>query len=78
MRVTATAPAPEPSTSSARGSPAAAAVPVLQLLLAGRLDVAFGRSEGLGQPFPAGQLEPMLDAVFLRARELLEGDRQTG
>jgi DNA-binding transcriptional LysR family regulator len=28
----------------------------LQLLLAGRIDVAFGRSEGLGQPFPAGQL----------------------
>jgi DNA-binding transcriptional LysR family regulator len=28
----------------------------LHLLLAGRLDVAFGRSEGLGQPFPAGQL----------------------
>jgi DNA-binding transcriptional LysR family regulator len=28
----------------------------LQLLLAGRLDVAFGRSEGLGQPFPANQL----------------------
>jgi len=28
----------------------------LQLLLAGRLDVAFGRSEGLGQPFPADQL----------------------
>jgi DNA-binding transcriptional LysR family regulator len=28
----------------------------LQLLLAGRLDVAFGRSEGLGQPFPAQQL----------------------
>jgi DNA-binding transcriptional LysR family regulator len=28
----------------------------LQLLLAGRLDVAFGRSEGLGQPFPATQL----------------------
>jgi len=28
----------------------------LQLLLAGRLDVAFGRSEGLGQPFPAKQL----------------------
>jgi DNA-binding transcriptional LysR family regulator len=26
----------------------------LQLLLAGRLDVAFGRSEGLGQPFPTG------------------------
>jgi DNA-binding transcriptional LysR family regulator len=24
----------------------------LQLLLAGRLDVAFGRSEGLGRPFP--------------------------
>ncbi len=38
----------------------------LQLLLAGRLDVAFGRSEGLGQAFPARQfvrrpirLEPM-------------------
>jgi DNA-binding transcriptional LysR family regulator len=28
----------------------------LQLLLAGRLDVAFGRSEGLGQPFPTRQL----------------------
>src|SRR6266540_4063085 len=28
----------------------------LDLLLAGRLDVAFGRSEGLGQPFPATQL----------------------
>jgi DNA-binding transcriptional LysR family regulator len=28
----------------------------LQLLLAGRLDVAFGRSEGLGQPFSAKQL----------------------
>ena len=28
----------------------------LQLLLAGRLDVAFGRSEGLGQPFPTKQL----------------------
>jgi hypothetical protein len=28
----------------------------LRLLLAGRLDVAFGRSEGLGQPFPAAQL----------------------
>jgi len=28
----------------------------LELLLAGRLDVAFGRSEGLGQPFPAAQL----------------------
>jgi DNA-binding transcriptional LysR family regulator len=28
----------------------------LQLLLAGRLDVAFGRSEGLGRPFPAQQL----------------------
>lgn len=28
----------------------------LQLLLAGRLDVAFGRSEGLGRPFPAKQL----------------------
>jgi Bacterial regulatory helix-turn-helix protein, lysR family len=28
----------------------------LELLLAGRLDVAFGRSEGLGRPFPAGQL----------------------
>jgi DNA-binding transcriptional LysR family regulator len=28
----------------------------LQLLLAGRLDVAFGRSEGLGQAFPAQQL----------------------
>ncbi len=28
----------------------------LELLLAGRLDVAFGRSEGLDQPFPAKQL----------------------
>jgi DNA-binding transcriptional LysR family regulator len=28
----------------------------LQLLLAGRLDVAFGRSEGLGQPFPGDRL----------------------
>lgn len=28
----------------------------LQLLLAGRLDVAFGRSEGIGWPFPDGQL----------------------
>jgi DNA-binding transcriptional LysR family regulator len=28
----------------------------LPLLLAGRLDVAFGRSEGHGQPFPTGQL----------------------
>jgi DNA-binding transcriptional LysR family regulator len=28
----------------------------LALLLAGRLDVAFGRSEGLGRPFPAAQL----------------------
>jgi DNA-binding transcriptional LysR family regulator len=28
----------------------------LQLLLADRLDVAFGRSEGLGRPFPARQL----------------------
>jgi len=28
----------------------------LRLLLAGRLDVAFGRSEGLGKPFPGGQL----------------------
>jgi DNA-binding transcriptional LysR family regulator len=28
----------------------------LSLLLAGRLDVAFGRSEGLGQPFPASRL----------------------
>jgi DNA-binding transcriptional LysR family regulator len=28
----------------------------LSLLLAGRLDVAFGRSEGLGRPFPGGQL----------------------
>jgi DNA-binding transcriptional LysR family regulator len=28
----------------------------LKLLLAGRLDVAFGRSEGLGRPFPAEQL----------------------
>jgi DNA-binding transcriptional LysR family regulator len=28
----------------------------LELLLAGRLDVAFGRSEGLGQPFPSKQL----------------------
>jgi len=28
----------------------------LKLLLAGRLDAAFGRSEGLGRPFPAGQL----------------------
>jgi DNA-binding transcriptional LysR family regulator len=28
----------------------------LRLLLAGRLDVAFGRSEGLGEPFPSGQL----------------------
>jgi len=28
----------------------------LQLLLAGRLGVAFGRSEGLGQPFPTKQL----------------------
>jgi DNA-binding transcriptional LysR family regulator len=28
----------------------------LAALLAGRLDVAFGRSEGLGQPFPAEQL----------------------
>jgi DNA-binding transcriptional LysR family regulator len=28
----------------------------MQLLLAGRLDVAFGRSEGLGRPFPTGQL----------------------
>lgn len=28
----------------------------LQPLLAGRLDAAFGRSEGLGRPFPAGQL----------------------
>jgi DNA-binding transcriptional LysR family regulator len=28
----------------------------LRLLLAGQLDVAFGRTEGLGQPFPAGQL----------------------
>jgi DNA-binding transcriptional LysR family regulator len=28
----------------------------LQSLLAGRLDVAFGRSEGLGRPFPARQL----------------------
>ncbi|HEV8652450.1 MAG TPA: LysR family transcriptional regulator [Actinomycetes bacterium] len=28
----------------------------LELLLAGRLDVAFGRSEGLGRPVPAGQL----------------------
>jgi DNA-binding transcriptional LysR family regulator len=28
----------------------------MQLLLAGRLDVAFGRSEGLGQAFPAQQL----------------------
>jgi DNA-binding transcriptional LysR family regulator len=28
----------------------------LQLLLAGRLDIAFGRSEGLGQRFPAEQL----------------------
>jgi DNA-binding transcriptional LysR family regulator len=28
----------------------------LELLLAGRLDVAFGRSEGLGQPFPAAKL----------------------
>jgi hypothetical protein len=28
----------------------------LQLLLAGRLDVAFGRSEGLGLPFPSTQL----------------------
>jgi DNA-binding transcriptional LysR family regulator len=28
----------------------------LQLLLAGRLDVAFGRSEGLGRPFPTEQL----------------------
>jgi DNA-binding transcriptional LysR family regulator len=28
----------------------------LELLLAGRLDVAFGRSEGLGQPFPTSQL----------------------
>jgi DNA-binding transcriptional LysR family regulator len=28
----------------------------LELLLAGRLEVAFGRSEGLGQPFPASQL----------------------
>jgi DNA-binding transcriptional LysR family regulator len=28
----------------------------LRLLLAGRLDVAFGRSEGFGLPFPAGQL----------------------
>jgi DNA-binding transcriptional LysR family regulator len=37
----------------------------LELLLAGRLDVAFGRSEGLGRPFPAGlarrlvRLEPL-------------------
>jgi DNA-binding transcriptional LysR family regulator len=28
----------------------------LELLLAGRLDVAFGRSEGLGRPFPTQQL----------------------
>jgi DNA-binding transcriptional LysR family regulator len=28
----------------------------LELLLAGRLDVAFGRSEGLGRPFPADRL----------------------
>jgi DNA-binding transcriptional LysR family regulator len=28
----------------------------LPLLLAGRLDVAFGRSEGLGQPFPTAEL----------------------
>jgi DNA-binding transcriptional LysR family regulator len=28
----------------------------LELLLAGRLDVAFGRSEGLGRPFPAERL----------------------
>jgi DNA-binding transcriptional LysR family regulator len=28
----------------------------LELLLAGRLDVAFGRSEGHGQPFPTAQL----------------------
>jgi DNA-binding transcriptional LysR family regulator len=28
----------------------------LSLLLAGRIDVAFGRSEGLGQPFPTTQL----------------------
>jgi DNA-binding transcriptional LysR family regulator len=28
----------------------------LSLLLAGRLEVAFGRSEGLGQPFPTSQL----------------------
>jgi DNA-binding transcriptional LysR family regulator len=28
----------------------------LSALLAGRLDVAFGRSEGLGQPFPTAQL----------------------
>ncbi len=28
----------------------------LQLLLAGRLDVAFGRSEGLGRPFPTKRL----------------------
>jgi DNA-binding transcriptional LysR family regulator len=28
----------------------------LELLLAGRIDVAFGRSDGLAQPFPAAQL----------------------
>jgi DNA-binding transcriptional LysR family regulator len=32
----------------------------LALLLAGRLDVAFGRSEGLGRPFPGEQLERRL------------------
>jgi DNA-binding transcriptional LysR family regulator len=32
----------------------------LRLLLAGRLDVAFGRSEGLGQRFPAEQLDRRL------------------
>jgi DNA-binding transcriptional LysR family regulator len=48
----------------------------LQLLLAGRLDVAFGRSEGLGQPFPTRQLarrlvrlEPM--ALLLPAEDPL-------
>src|SRR6266545_2609483 len=60
----------------------------LAALLAGRLDVAFGRSEGLGQPFPTEQLplypwtmvfrrelrHPGLDALHAAADELARGE----
>jgi DNA-binding transcriptional LysR family regulator len=44
----------------------------MELLLAGRLDVAFGRSEGLGQPFPASHLARRLVRLEPMALLLLQ------